>query len=302
MQQSVTLFGCGYVGYELAKQALQRQMQVSALTRNAEAAAALRRLGVQRVIEAELDTADWHAQIDPNQDLIINTVSSAGGGVDGYKKSYLQGQGSIAQWASNRSSDASSTFVYTSATSVYPQSAGEWVDESSSSAGCSAYAQVLLEAEHVALDCAAFGKTFILRLAGIYGPERHFMLDHLMAGKKTYPGSGDSYLNLIHRTDICAAIWHLFDHRQAVDAGVYNVADDSEATKADIIAWLAQALELPIPTFDPTTPLKREGSRRGASGKLPNRRVSNTKLKTTGWQLHYPTFRDGFAEIVRQGR
>lgn len=295
---NIALLGCGYVGTELAKQALLRGMQVAALTRNTERAAALRKLGVERVVESELDSTDWHAAIDPNQDLVINTVSSAGGGLEGYKKSYMHGQQSIAQWASLQEPKSSNTFIYTSATSVYPQSTGEWVDETNSTDGCSPYANVLLEAEQVALDCPAFNQKYVLRLAGIYGPGRHFMLNQLLEGKLTYPGVGSNYLNLIHLEDICAAIWHLHDNKK-VQSGIYNVADGSAATKADILNWMAKKLELAAtPQFDPTTPLKREGSRRGATGKLPNRRVSNAKLKAVGWALKYPTFREGFAEII----
>ena len=297
MHHSLVIFGCGYVGTALARIALENGLRVTALTRNAEAAADLRNLGVGQVVEAELDSSDWHQEIDPNQHWVVNTVSSAGAGIAGYQKSYLEGQRSIVQWASKGSVDV---FMYTSSSSVYPQSNGAWVNESSGTVGGSDYGNILLAAEQLVSECPAFKKAYILRLSGIYGPRRHYLLSQLLAGDRVFSGAGGQYLNMIHLDDICAAIWFLYQHPNLAESGVYNVTDDSQATKERIVNWLAKRLAFKqMPIFDTRIPGRRVSSQaKPASGQPANRRVANSKLKALGWSLRYPTFREGYEAIM----
>ena len=119
--ESVFIFGCGYVGTALAQSLISNNVRVGALTRNPDKAAKLRELGISEVIEAELDSYDWHNLINDRYLAVVNCVSSASGGIDGYVKSYLNGQQSILEWAKSQSI---MTYVYTSSTSVYPQDEG----------------------------------------------------------------------------------------------------------------------------------------------------------------------------------
>ncbi len=87
----LVVFGAGYVGSAVAIAARGRGLAVSALTRNVDKAAALTAAGVRTVV-ADLATTDWHAQIAPDTEFILNCVSSGGGGPEGYRKSYVDGQ------------------------------------------------------------------------------------------------------------------------------------------------------------------------------------------------------------------
>ena len=102
LPESVFIFGCGYVGTALAEYLIEQGVRVGALTRNREKAARLRELGVAEVIEAELDSSTWHAQVRGQYEAVVNCVSSAGGGLDGYRKSYVDGQCSILEWAKSQ--------------------------------------------------------------------------------------------------------------------------------------------------------------------------------------------------------
>jgi nucleoside-diphosphate-sugar epimerase len=62
--------------------------------------------------------------------------------------------------------------------------------------------------------------------------------------------------------------------------------------KGEITAWLAAQLGLPAPRFtgEPAA---------GRRTVTPDRIIANTKLKSTlGWQPRYPTFREGYREIL----
>jgi nucleoside-diphosphate-sugar epimerase len=289
----LVIFGCGYVGGEVARQALARDLRVTALTRNAEKAAGLRAAGIETVV-ADLASDAWHAAIPGGAEFVLNAVSSGGDGVEGYRRSYLEGMKSILAWA--RARGPAGTLVYTSSTSVYAQDGGVRVDESAPVAGRDERAAVLVETERLLLDGLPgeggrpAARAFVLRLAGIYGPGRHHLIDQVRAGEVS--GNGGHHLNLIHRGDICAAIWAGFGAPAAVDGGVFNVADDGAATKAEVAAWLAAQLGVPTPRF---SGLPAAGRR----GVVPDRIIVNDRLKAAlGWRPRFPSFRDGYANLL----
>ncbi len=294
---SLTILGCGYIGTAVARRALQRGWQVSALTRNAEAAAGLRELGLQRVVEAEIDSDSWHGELDAEQDYVLNCVSSGGNGLEGYRKSYVNGQRSLVQWAGR---GRLGTVVYTSATSVYPQSEGEWVDEDTPTQGCSPTGELLLESERVLAEAVAgIGRWFVLRLGGIYGPQRHFMLDRIRGGDTHFSGSPEGYINLIRQEDVVSAVEASFAAPEGLANRIYNVIDGSPVTREAFYGWLAEQCGQGEVSFDPEAEGQRDNGRRGSRGRLPNRRVSIDRIREElGWAPRFADFRAGFTEML----
>jgi nucleoside-diphosphate-sugar epimerase len=288
--KQLVVFGAGYVGGELIRQALERGLRVTALTRNPTRAAELSALGVETIL-ADLATDDWHGRIAGGADLVLDCVGAGGGGVDGYRRSYVEGLRSIFAWAGPA---PVGTFVYTSSTSVYPQSGGMRVTEDAPTLGGRDTAQALGEAEEVvrALGDGACRRWFILRLAGIYGPGRHQLLDQLRAGATELRGPGEQHLNLIHRDDICAAIWAAFAAPAAVGHLIFNVADDGAARRVELADWLAARLGRPPPRFTGEAIT-------GSDRLVPDRIVVNERLKVTlGWRPRFPTFREGYENLL----
>jgi nucleoside-diphosphate-sugar epimerase len=293
--KNLVVFGAGYVGGELARQALARGMQVTTLTRNAEQAAALAALGA-RAIVADLAGDIWHGRIAGGADFVANCVGAGGGGVEGYRHSYVEGMASILMWA--RARGAAGTLIYTGSTSVYPQDSGVIVDETAPAGGAGERARLLLEAEAQLrgtekTEGPAAGpcrRWFILRLAGIYGPGRHHLLEQVRTGEMA--GRGDYHLNLIHRDDIVAAMWAVLGAPPKVANEIFNVTDDGAALKGEITEWLAAQIGVPVPRFTG----EPAAGRRAAT---PDRIIANTKLKTLlGWQPHYPSYKEGYAETI----
>ena len=137
--KQLVVFGAGYVGGELIRQALALGMQATALTRNPTRAAELSAVGA-KTIGADLATGRWHGQLTGGADLVLDCVSAGGGGVDGYRRTYVDGLRSIFAWAGTA---PVGTFVYTSSTSVYPQTGGMKVTEDAPTIGVRDTAQVL---------------------------------------------------------------------------------------------------------------------------------------------------------------
>ena len=292
LPKSVIIFGCGYVGAALAKNLIESGCRVGALTRNENKAAALRELGVGEVIIADLDSHDWHSQVRGRYTAVVNCVSSAGGGIEGYRKSYLEGQRSILEWSNTQEIQI---YVYTSSTSVYAQDNGAFVNESADNAQAPPTGRVLLESEAMlAAAESELSHWYVLRLAGIYGPGRHFLLNQLREGGGEIPGSGDYAMNMIHLEDIvsatCAGL------RGVAPSGIYNITDCSPSTKQEVLCHLAAELNMPEPCFN-SDKMSERLKRRG--GRMPHRYISNAKARAElGWQPKYPSYREGYASLI----
>lgn len=288
----LVIFGCGYVGSTLARAALAAGAQVEGLTRNAEKAAALRVAGLGKVVVADLSSADWHGQIAGGADLVVNCVSS--GGLENYRQSYVGGMQSVLAWAA-RGPVAIGTLVYTSSTAVYPQGDGAVVDESAAANGSTPNGAIIRESE-ILLQHAPPGavrRHFILRLAGIYGPDRHHLLDQLRVGLPTLGGSGNHRLNLVHRDDIVSAILACLLAPDATGSDIFNVADLAPASRTEVVAWLAQRLGRPAPGFDGSSTARRGGA------PMPDRSIRSARIQQVlGWRPQYPDFRAGFENIL----
>jgi nucleoside-diphosphate-sugar epimerase len=290
--RAIFIFGCGYLGSHLAKVLIEQGYSVGALTRNKQTAQKLLAIGVQEVIVSQIESEDWHAMIKKDYTIILNCVSSAGGGIDGYRKSYLEGQRSVLNWLKGKVVE---TYIYTSSTSVYPSDLGEWVEESSETFnGTKCPASILVESEKAILENSSLFKNyFILRLSGIYGPGRHYLLDQLNRGE-VIAGSGSYYLNMIYLEDIVHILRELMFGNRSMPSGTYNLSDDEPVTKQELADWLGRKLNIGSPTFDSQKLSKRHLIR---NSKPKNRRISNQKLRAY-LNLKYPSFREGYQAIL----
>ncbi len=282
----LVVIGCGYIGGAVARRAAAAGAVVTALTRNADTARCLRADGIATV-EGDLASAAWHGSL-PAADFVLNTVSSAGGGIEGYRQSYLDGMRSLLRWA--RQLPPPRRALYTSSTSVYPQDGGVTVDETSTTGG-GERAEVLLAAERAFLDDEGLGDSrVVFRLAGIYGPGRRHLVDQVLAGEVS--GAGEHHLNLVHRDDICAAIFAAMDEARVFRREVLNLADDGAARKSEIVHWLAQRLGVPQPRF----------TGQPASGRraiTPDRIIANARAKQQlGWCPQFADFRSGYENVL----
>ncbi|MGZ8900595.1 MAG: NAD-dependent epimerase/dehydratase family protein, partial [Limisphaerales bacterium] len=152
--------------------------------------------------------------------------------------------------------------------------------------------QILIETERELLHAhqAAAFPAIILRASGIYGPERGHLFKQFLRGEATMREDGSSWINMIHVDDLAAAIAHLIDH--GAPGEIYNATDNEPVTQLAFFHWLSTALKRPMPPAAPPDPARKRG--------LTNKRVSNAKLKSTGFAFKYPSFREGYsAEMQR---
>lgn len=292
----LVIFGCGYVGSALADAARAQGTRVTALTRNPQKAAALRARGIA-VVEGELAGADWHDAIAPGADLVVNTVSAADPSPEGYRRSYVDGMKSILAWAA-RGARPVGTLLYTSSTGVYPQGGGAVVDETVPTDGASPTGQILVEAENLlrAAPAASVARWFVLRLAGIYGPDRHYLLNALRAGTTQFSGAPDFRMNLAHRDDIVSALLACAAAPVAVRNEIFNVSDDAPAARAELLGWLAAQLGLAAPIITSDSANARRGG-----NPSPDRIIRAEKIRRVlGWTPRHDSYRAGYRAILGQ--
>ena len=291
------IVGCGYVGFPLAAELARRGHEVFGLRRSNTTATALQAVGVTP-LQADITQPATLASLPRDFDWVVSCVASGGGGAEEYRQLYLQGLANLTDWlvpTAVRSNLALPRLVYTSSTGVYGQNDGSLVDETSPTEPAMETARVLVETEKLLLATGR-EKNFpamILRAAGIYGPERGYLLKQFLRGEARIEGAGARTLNMIHRDDLVRALITTLECGRAGE--IYNAVDDEPVSQLEFFKWLAAKLGKPLPPAAPedlAAPRKRG---------LTNKRITNQKLKTElCFTFTFPDYRRGYsAEIQR---
>lgn len=273
----VLIAGCGDVGSVLASRLVRDGYTVYGLKRDVSTLPA----GVIAV-SADLTDPATLKGLPSGIDGLVFMPTPAQRTAEAYQAIYLQGW--INLWAALDKPPRRSLIV--SSTSVYAQSDGEWVDESSASIPASFNGRLLLEMETRAR--AASKDTIIARLSGIYGPGRERLVDLAVSGQAVQD-SPLLYTNRIYRDDAAAALAHLLALHKPAD--LYLVTDDLPVAKYEVICWLAEQMGYPPP----------ESSRgQGAdTNTMSGKRISNQRLRDSGLHLKFPDYQAGYTHILR---
>ena len=181
--------------------------------------------------------------------------------------------------------------IYISSTGVYGQSTGEWVDESSPCNPTRPGGKACLAAETMIAKHPLGSRAIILRLAGIYGPDRVPRKKDLLAGKLVASTSG--HLNLIH-VDDAADVVLAAESSSGVPA-TYVVSDEFPVPRRQYYEEICRLLGLTdVEYVDP--PVDSPAGQRA----LADKRIRSDRLRESlDIALKYPTFREGLAEILR---
>jgi nucleoside-diphosphate-sugar epimerase len=146
-----------------------------------------------------------------------------------------------------------------------------------------------------------WGQGLALRYGGFYGPGTAISLapDAVMAGpvrKRRFPiiGDGGGVFSHVHVDDAAAATVAAVDHGRP---GVYNIVDDEPAPVRDWLPVLALALDAKPPRRIPRWLGRLAAGETATLMMTEARGASNAKAKRElGWQLRYPSWRQGFEQ------
>ncbi len=261
--------GCGYVGGALAQRLAAEGHHVTVLRRSRVAMGE----GITAV-QADLVRGVGLADLADDYDTIFYTVGADGFSEAAYRNGYVVGLQNLLQALKG----TPQRLLYTSSTGVYAQDDGETVDETSETRPTKFSGQILLEGEALALSAWIPG--VVVRFGGIYGPGRTRMIDSVRAGTAYALSDRMQYLNLIHRDDCAGVLRHLM--LLEGPETVYNAVDDAPMERGALIAALAARIVVPVPPSRPAdaSPDPQRGG---------NRKVSNARLRASGYEFHFPS-------------
>ncbi|ROH86188.1 NAD-dependent epimerase/dehydratase family protein [Pseudomethylobacillus aquaticus] len=308
MARRILIAGCGDLGCAVAERLLASRLQSPPDQASATSVFEIHGLrysarplpaGVQPIRADVTDASTLTVLNSLQPDILLYCVAASAQSDDNYRAHYVDGLRNVLNAIVH---DSLQQVLFVSSTRVYgQQTAGQQatgqqttgqqtdslLDETTPAEPADFGGVRLLEAERLlaALPCAAT----VLRLSGIYGPGRTRML-RLAADPALWPAQ-NSWTNRIHRDDAAAFIVHLIHQVLAQQplADRYVVTDNAPVSQYEVLGWIAGQLGVDVAgqAVPPVTGGKR---------------LSNRRMRDTGFVLQYPDYQHGYASLLARGQ
>lgn len=269
--------GCGALGALIAQATLAQGHALTVVRRSAASVPAGARLLQADVVSGE----GVSVLADQQPALLLYCLAPAERSDHAYRQTYAQGLRTVL--ATVDCSRLRHVF-FVSSTRVYGDNDGGWVNDETLARPADAAGAALLEAEQV-LGSLACGHT-ALRVSGIYGPERRYLLR--MAQTPALWPSQQSWTNRIHEQDIVGALMHFY---RQVEAGVVLPAhcilsDGAPVLQHEVLQWIARYMDWPLPP-SPVAVLQ--------TGK----RLQNQRLQASGYGVQFANYQAGYLPLLQ---
>lgn len=197
-----------------------------------------------------------------------------------YQQTYVQG---LRHVLANVSMASMKHVFFISSTGIYGEDQGQWIDDETPALPADDGGRIMLEAEQLLAQLPC-GHT-ALRVSGIYGPQRLYLL-RLLQNRERWPTQAH-WTNRMHEQDVAAAVVHLY--QQVAVGGVLPahciLSDGVPAMQHEVLQWLAAQQQLPAPATPPLQP---------QSGK----RIRSRFLQHTGFKPQFADYQAGYASIL----
>jgi nucleoside-diphosphate-sugar epimerase len=184
--------------------------------------------------------------------------------------------------------------TYLSATSVYGDHKGEWVDEKSKTNPTSPTGVQRLKAEKLWMELAENQNLpiQIFRLSGIYSYESN-VLKRLKSGDAKIIKKENQFFSRIHVEDITELLFKSLKKFKAKE--IYNISDDRPASSEEVILYGSKLLNMGPPKI---VDLKSIESEMVINFYKDSKKVNNKKMKEFfNYKLKHPTYIEGLNNI-----
>lgn len=266
--------GCGDLGTEVGLRLAASGHRVVGLRRNPDR--------LPPAIEGRpIDLAVERPDVPADTEVVICILTPGDRSAEAYQRTFVGGVRNVLDALS--ACRVRPRIIFVSSTAVFGDAEGGWVDEATPPSPGAASAESLLNAERMLH--ARDRRAVVLRLAGLYGPGRDSLINQVRSGKASVPRR-PTYTNRIHRDDAASAIVHLATGVDRPDS-LYLGVDDEPADRGDVLGFLAHELGVAQPPV--ADPSARAGS---------NKRCRNDRLRSTGFEFEYPSYREGFRAVL----
>lgn len=219
----------------------------------------------------------------PDADVVFLIMTPNGRNEEAYRAAYFDTAHVLIRRYKDIAKQPKVFFV--SSTSVYGQSQGEWIDETTPAQPATATAKVLVETEQ---SLAAAFSNVAVRCSGIYGSGRYRLLETVLSGKDW---GDNSWTNRIHRDDVVSALVLLANCALSNTTLPEHVivTDQTPVSMWEVKLWLATCLDAKVAVS-------------GGEGFVPTsgKRIQGQYLLSQGWRMQYPSYVAGYHELLRE--
>ena len=283
--KKLLLCGHGYLGQAISREFLAAGWAVTAASLHGPSSNPQSAIRNPQLAELACDLTSplalvlLAAQVAP-PDLILHCAASGRGGAEAYRGVYFNGCRYLLE------AFPGTPLIFTSSTSVYAQTDGSEVTEESPAEPDRETGKILRQTEDLVLAHGGL----VARLAGIYGPGRSVILKKFLTGEAILEEDGRRFLNQIHRDDAAQAMLRMGFEISNLRSQILNVSDSQPLTQLECYTGLAELFARPLPPSGPRDLNRKRG--------WTHKRVSNAKLRATGWQPQFPSFLDAAPAIA----
>jgi nucleoside-diphosphate-sugar epimerase len=301
--------GSGAMGRHLVPQLVARGHQVTATTTSAAKLGLVKELGAEGVVMDGLDAASvGEAVAQARPDAIVHQMTAlafAHAGKPnfrhperfGAKTIRLRAEGTDHLLAAAEATGVSHFVAQSLATWPANRERGLVIEEEPLPAEeLPASFRLMWEPLHHSEDMVVKAGGAALRYGAFYGPGGGIEDQIELVRKRRLPiiGGGTGYFSWVHLDDAASATVLAVEQRAN---GVFNIVDDEPAQVSEWLPYLAACVGAKRPLRIPKWLVRPLAGEMGVAIMTEGRPFSNAKAKRElGWELRYPTWREGFKE------
>jgi len=303
----------GVIGRPLVRQLREAGHDVVGTTRSPERAETLRELGAKPMVLDARDTEALRAAVmEAEPEVVINQLTSLPDKID-YRKpaetfdATNELRGTVGPALAGIAAEAGTRRLITQSVCFFYASTGkrahgegdpllELPPEAPMSPGITATAAL----ERSTLETLGL-EGVVLRYGYLYGPgvgsvPGGFEVDEVRRRRYPIVGDGTGIFSMVHVEDAASAAVAAVERGAT---GIYNVCDDDPAPLAEWLPACAEALGAKPPRRVPVWLANWIAGKQAVGMATRLEGASNEKAKRElGWQLKYPSWRQGFSEAL----
>lgn len=227
-----TIVGCGWLGLPLGRSLFAEGVTVFGATRSPEKFDLLQEYDISPFQLKKDPKPQISTEISEKTDILILSLPPTDRKNPTQYADYLEQL--ICQFPEQ------TRVIFTSSTGIYPKDEGTYSEDFVFDKKLEP--SVLLTAENRVQSCST--RSIILRLGGLFGPNRH-PIRHIQ-GRKSMPNPGGP-INFVHLNDIIQAMHLLLKQPKA--SGIFNLVYPDNPAKKDYYLAAADHFKLPPPEF-----------------------------------------------------
>ena len=276
--KKLLVIGCGKLGQKLGLLAKKTPLDLLGFKRKKITSTNIR-IEQQDIFDKSFfDKVKIHSP-----DFILYSLSADEQSEKSYRRNYIEGLKQVIK--SIKYINNFQHLFFVSSTSVYGDNNDQFIDEFSETSPKNFRGTILLEAENL-LNTVKFNST-ILRLSGIYGSGRNYMIK-LSQDAESWP-KVDRWTNRINEDDAANFIIFLLNQclQGEIPEKLYLLTDKEPVTLFRLLNWIRQNLNLKNKiniTSDP----------------ILGKRLRSSIIPSLKFEYKYPTYKQGYKVLIQE--